>query len=151
MPKKRRQLTSQEIKALQTAFHHCQDGPTRTRYQAVWLYGLGYSMDCLVEITNSSRTTIMKWMQRYHQQGITGLGDGRPQREQSRLTDSQVTQLRRMLCQTTPLWTVVHFKRAVSLWLGVTYQSDSSYQKLFKRCDFTYNRAEKAYHPASEG
>jgi hypothetical protein len=37
-------LTTSEEQALQVAYLHCQDGATRTRYQAVRLYGIGYAV-----------------------------------------------------------------------------------------------------------
>jgi len=42
MAKRKFELTEQERTKLFQAYELCKDGPTRTRYQAVRLYGEGY-------------------------------------------------------------------------------------------------------------
>jgi len=48
-------LTTSEEQALQVAYLHCQEGATRTRYQAVRLYGIGYAV---AEVWKSAQSSI---------------------------------------------------------------------------------------------
>src|SRR4029450_13824204 len=71
------QLTPEQSCALQTAYLHCQDADTKTRYQAVRLYGSGYPVVQIIDITGCSRTSLMDWCRLYRQQGLVGLLDHR--------------------------------------------------------------------------
>jgi hypothetical protein len=61
MARRKFQLTDAEQNALLGAFQASRDGPTRTRYQAVRLYGLGYSVTEIMHITACSRSSLMGW------------------------------------------------------------------------------------------
>ena len=54
-------LTDAQTAELRQAYDRTTDGPTRTRYQAVRLYGTGYPVAQIAEITGCSRTTLMDW------------------------------------------------------------------------------------------
>ena len=47
-------LTEEQAQELFNAFDSCKDGPTRTRYQAVRLYGTGYAVSEVKLITGLS-------------------------------------------------------------------------------------------------
>ena len=48
-----RKLTEKEQQELMIAYEECADGPTRTRLQAVRLYGNGYPVESIQEITGA--------------------------------------------------------------------------------------------------
>ena len=77
MAKRQFILTKEQGKELQTAFVNEKDGPTRTRYQAVRLYGQGYPVDEIIQITGCPRSSLMEWCRKYRQQGVQGLADHR--------------------------------------------------------------------------
>ncbi len=52
-------LTDAQAAELRRAYDRTTDGPTRTRYQAVRLYGAGYPVAQIVEITGCSRTSLL--------------------------------------------------------------------------------------------
>lgn len=62
-------LTESGVNELVGAHAHCKDGPTRTRMLAVRLYGTGYSVQQISEITGCSRTSLLEWCQKYKAQG----------------------------------------------------------------------------------
>lgn len=164
MAKRRFQLTEEQVKELTQAYRGCRDGATRTRYQAVRLYGTGYPVEEVKEITGCSQTSLMDWCRIYRTQGPAGLVDKRRGGNRAKLKPAQLEELRIRLQQYTPadlfgstaatadgqFWTVEDLQRATELWYGVCYQSRTSYYGLFDRCDFSRQRPAKAYKSRSE-
>ena len=149
---------------LQQAYLRTKDGPTRTRYQAMRLYGLGYPVAQIQEITGCSRTSLMDWCRLYRADGLPGLVDGRVGGNRAKLTPEQRQTVRAYLPQYTPrqlfrpetatpdghFWSIPDLKRAVRQWFGVTWTSPSSYRALLTDCGFSYQRAQKVYTSRSE-
>jgi len=164
MAKRQFQLTEEQVKELTQAYRGCRDGATRTRYQAVRLYGTGYPVEEVKEITGCSQTSLMDWCRIYRTQGPAGLVDKRRGGNRAKLKPAQLEELRIRLQQYTPadlfgstaatadgqFWTVEDLQRAIEQWYGVCYQSRTSYYSLFDRCDFSRQRPAKAYKSRSE-
>ncbi len=157
-------LTDAQTAELWQAYDRTKDGPTRTRYQAVRLYGAGYPVAQIVEITGCSRTSLMDWCRLFRQHGVRGLVDGRLGGNRAKLTPHQRETMRAHLHQYTPrqlfgpdaatpdgqFWTVPDLKHAVQAWFGVTWTSASSYLALLADCGFSYQRAQKVFRSRSE-
>ena len=157
-------LTDAQTAELRQAYDRTKDGPTRPRYQAVRLYGAGYPVAQIVEITGCSRTSLMDWCRLYGQHGVRGLVDGRVGGNRANLTPHQRETVCANLHQYTPrqlfgpqtatpdgqFWTVPDLTRAVQAWFGVTWRSPSSYLALLADCGFSYQRAQKVYKSRSE-
>ena len=157
-------LTETQTAELRQAYEHTKDGPTRTRYQAVRLYGLAYPVTQIEEITSCSRTSLMDWCRLYRTHGVAGLVDGRVGGNRAKLTPDQRETVRAHLHQYTPrqlfgpttatsdgqFWTVPDLTRAVQDWIGVTWSSPSSYLALLADCGFSYQRAQKVFTSRSE-
>jgi hypothetical protein len=77
MARRRFQLSEEQAKELTMAYASCQGGSTRTRFQAVRLYGLGYPVVQIMDITGCSRTSLMEWCTAYRWEGSTALLDKR--------------------------------------------------------------------------
>jgi len=164
MAKRRFQLTVEQVKELTEAYITCKDGPTRTRYQAIRLYGTGYPVEEVMDITGCSRTSLMDWCRIYRRQGTAGLVDKRQGGNRAKLKPGQIDELRKRLHQYTPadlfgstaatadgqFWTVPDLRRAVEQLYGIRYQSLSSYHRVFELCDFSYQRPAKVYKSRSE-
>jgi transposase len=164
MAKRRFQLTEYQVRELMAAYSSCKDGPTRTRYQSVRLYGSGYPTKEVTAITGCSRITLMEWCRNYCTEGIAGLADKRVGGNAARLTQSQIQDLREKLHTYTPaqlfgegaatadgqFWTVPDLRRAILHWYGVSYQSPSSYLRYFDLCGFSYQRPDRVYKSRSE-
>jgi transposase len=164
MARRRFQLFQEQVKELTHAYTRCKDGPTRTRYQAVRLYGTGYPVKEVMEITGCSRPTLMEWCRKYRTEGITALEDQRVGGNRARLFPDQIAQLNTRLHLYTPadlfgrtaataqgqFWTVPDLRRAIEQWYGVRYQSPTSYLRYFDLCGFSYQRPAGVYKSRSE-
>ena len=154
-------LTEEQAQELFNAFDRCKDGPTRTRYQAVRLYGTGYPESEVETITGCSRSSLMSWCRIYREQGLTDLVDKRKGGNRAKLTATQIGELGQKLRQYTPAqvlaaygftrenWSVESLRCAVQEWYGVTYQSRTSYYTLFDSCGFSCQRPAKVYKSRS--
>jgi transposase len=167
MARRRFQLTKEQEQELIKAYASCKDGLTRTRYQAVRMYGTGYATEEVLELTRCSRTSLMEWSRKYQDQGVEGLIDQRAGGNRAKLSEEQINDLGARLQTYTPadlfgkdsamaegqFWTVPDLHRAVQEWYSVSYQSPSSYYRLFDLCGFSYQRPAKVYksHSATKG
>jgi len=159
MPKRRPELTEAQINELTRAYAETSESLTRTRIQAVRLYGLGYRVDKIQEITSCSRTSLMTWWRHYRTARLSGLRDHRAGGNHTKLTSAQRQDLKARLQQYTPrallgphtatadgqFWTVEDFQRAIGHWYGIQYQSHSSYYELLVACGFSYQRTERVF------
>jgi len=157
-------LNESEAQALQGAYVNCQDGATRTRYQAVRLYGIGYAVEEILLICSCSLRSLLEWCQHYRNEGISGLLDHRVGGNRSRLLALEVEALGQLLHRYTPAqllgadnsggdgthWTIVDLQQVVGHRYGVRYKSLTSYRTLLERCDFSYQRATKQYKSRNE-
>ena len=164
MAKRRFNLTEEREKELIGAFTHCKDGPTRTRYQAVRLYGIGYPTQEVMKITGCSWSSMMEWCRTYRTEGVAGLVDKRKGGNRAKLRPVQIEDLKVTLHSYSPgqvlgqataspgghYWSVEDLQRVVQQRYGVSYQSHSSYCRLFDLCGFSYQKPEKVYKSRSE-
>ena len=149
---------------MRRAYDRTTGGPTRTRYQAVRLYGSGYPVAQIAEITGCSRTSLLDWCRLYRDDGVAALVDGRLGGTRATLTPDQRETVRVQLHQYTPrqlfgpetatsdgqFWTVPDLKRTVQERFGSTWTSPSSCLALLTDCGFTYQRTQKAKMSRSE-
>ena len=158
------QLTEQQQQELIVAYEKCTDGATRTRLQAVRLYGSGYAVETIQEITGSPRRTVLRWCRQYRLLGVASLADKRLGGNRAFLSVEQIDDIYHKLHQYRPIdvfgsadvgtasgqhWTIPDLKRAVQQWHGVVYQRPSSYRLLFKRCGFSYQRTAGVFRSRS--
>lgn len=157
-------LNEAQVNELIAAYTETTDGPTRTRLLAVRLYGTGYRVSEISEITRCSRTSLMEWCQKYLAQGPGGLADHRLGGNSRKLTPEQVADLKERLQQYSPralfgsdtamaegcFWTVEDLQRAIQRWYGVHYQSRTSCLTLFARCGFSYQRPARVFKSRRE-
>jgi transposase len=157
-------LTAAQAAELRQGYERTTDGSTRTRLQAVRLYGSGYSVSQIQEICGCSRTSLMDWRRRFHLHGIAGLHDHRLGGNRAKLTPNQRETVRANLHQYTPrqlfgpatatvdgqFWTISDLKRAVQEWFGVTWDSPTSYHTLLNDSGFSYQRTQKVFKSRSE-
>ena len=94
MAKRRFKLSDVQESALYGAYVQCKDGPTRTRYQAVRLYGGGYALEEVIDITGCGRSSLMDWCRTYRKYGIDGLVDQRNGGNHRKLSAEQIADLR---------------------------------------------------------
>ncbi len=152
-------LTEDQVKELTGAYRQCTDGPTRTRYQAVRLYGTGYPVEEIQKITGCRTASLMEWCRAYSDHGTAALPDGRLGGNSAKLTDAQRVEIETRLHTYSPhdwfgpatqtadgqFWTVEDLQKAIAQWFGVQYASRTSYTRLFHACGFSYQRPEKVF------
>jgi len=158
MAKRRFQLNEQQGNGLLTAYLECADGETRSRFQAVRLYGMNYDVKTIQEITGCSVRSLLEWVRAYHQAGLDGLRDHRLGGNSAKLSPAQRAQVELHLHQFTPkqilhqpytrdgqFWTIEDLSDALAHWFGVRYSSRTSYYNLLRACGFSYQRTEKVF------
>jgi transposase len=164
MRKQTFQLSPEQINELQGAYQGCDAGITKTRYQAVRLYGQGYPTAEVMAITGCSRTSLLKWCRRYRRYGVTGLVDQRNGGNSAKLSASEVERLQGQLYQFKPnqvfgqgdysgngeFWTVSDLAQWLEREYAVRYQSKNSYRTVLQRCGLSRQRPAQHYQSRSE-
>lgn len=159
MAKRKFKLTEVERKELLQAYEVSKDVVTRTRYQAVRLYGEGYSEKEIKQITGCSRTSLMEWCRAYRADHSQGLVDKRIGGNSAKLSKLQIEELQQKMHQYTPkelfgarastadgqFWTVEDLAHTVREQYGVEYKSRTSYTSLLRLCGFSYQKTEKIF------
>jgi transposase len=156
-------LTEAQACELQGAYHNCQDAQTRTHYQAVRLYGLGYSTREIAAICGCSRSSLMEWCRSYQEAGVTGLVDQRVGGNRALLTPHQLERLQYLLDSYTPgqlfgatacvgtgqFWSIGDLAQLLQREFAVSYKSATSLRELLAKCGFSYQRPAKQYKSRS--
>jgi putative transposase len=159
MAKRHFQLNEKEVEQFLQAEQQTRDVNEMKRLQAVRLYGTGMPIGQIMDIHNCGESSIREWVQKYQQTGLSGLRSNWSTQNASKLTGEQQAELRTRLHEYHPdqlmpaevrvsagqFWTVSDLMVVVEQWYGVTYQDAGSYRNLFKRCGFSYHRAERVY------
>jgi len=163
MAKRKFRLTTEEQKELQRAYRTCKDAGTRTRYQAVRLYGEGYTEAEIEQISGCSRTSLLEWCRAYRADRLQGLVDQRVGGNRAKLSKLQIEEVQQMLHQYTPqerlgsrastsdgqFWTVEDLALVVRERYGVEYRNRTSYNRLLHLCGFSYQKTEKVFKSRS--
>ena len=164
MAKRKFKLTEAERKEMLQAYQVCKDAATRTRYQAVRLYGEGYPEKEIEQITGCSRTSLMEWCRAYRADHSQGLVDHRAGGNHAQLSKLQIEEMQQKLHQYTPkelfgagastadgqFWTVEDLALVVRERYGVEYKSRTSYTNLLSLCGFSYQKTEKIFKSRSQ-
>ena len=159
MRKRTFHLTEAQSNALSAAYLQCRDANTKIRYQAVRLYGLGYSVADIQDICGCSRPRLLCWARAYQEHGITALVDARKGGNRAHLTGEQVEALQTQLHRYTPtqllgkdkcvgdgqFWSVPDLATLLARDYGVVYQSTTSLRTLLAKCEMSYQRPTKQY------
>ena len=159
MAKRKFILSKAERQDLWQAYRNCKKVATGTRYQAVRLYGEGYRVSEIEEITGCSRSSLMEWCRAYRLDPSHGLEDKRIGGNRSKLNKQQVKELQEILHQYTPrerlgeksstahgqFWRVEDLSRLLREKYSVEYKRRTSYTELLHRCGFSYQKTEKVY------
>jgi transposase len=158
-------LTEQQVSELWRAYDDSSDSNARTRYQAVRLYGTGYPLRTIKDVTGCSTSSLREWVQVYRHAGRDGLADHRTGGNAAKLTSEQRRDIEVRLNQFTPqqlfgsnahtpsgqFWTVEDVQDGVRRWFGVQYQSRVSYYNLLHGGGFSYQRTEKVFKSQRSG
>ena len=164
MAKRKFILGKAERQSLLQAYRNCKNVNTRTRYQAVRLYGEGYHVSEIEEITGCSRSSLMEWCRAYRADPSQGLVDKRTGGNRSKLQKLEQEELEETLHQYTPrerlgeksnsthgqFWSVADLALLLREKYGVEYKRRTSYTELLHHCGFSYQKTEKVYKNHSQ-
>jgi transposase len=159
MAKRKFTISELQEQALVKEYQQSKDGPTRTRCQAVRMYGSEYGIPEIANLTGCSRTSLMEWCRAFSEQGISGLHDKRLGGNRAKLSAQQREELKIKLNDYTPgqlfgpqaaaptgqFWTVEDLRQALLRWYGVEYCGRNSYTQLLGQCGFSYQHPAKVY------
>jgi transposase len=158
MAKRHFQLSGPQCEKLLSAYLECADGETRSRFQAVRLYGMNYTVKAIQEITGCRPRTLLEWVRAYQQAGLDALRDHRVGGNSAKLTPAQRAEVEAYLHQFTPkqilpqpytregqFWTIEDLADALAHWFGVHYDSRTSYYNLLRASGLSYQRTEKVF------
>ena len=157
-------LTQAEANELHAAYLQCRNADTKTRFQAVRLYGLGYSVAQIKDITGCSTTSLMDWNRAYRERDVSALLDHRQGGNRAKLAKEQIEAIQNQLHRYTPaqllgkdacatngqFWSVADLAQLLIRDYGVTYRSLSCYYDLLKKCDLSSQRPAKQYKSHSD-
>ncbi len=164
MAKRKFNLEQSERQDLLRSYRSSQNAATRTRYQAVRLYGEGYAVSLIEEITGCSRSSLMEWCRAYRQDPVQGLEDKRLGGNRAKLEETEIEELQDTLHQYTPrerlgdrsstthgqFWAVEDLALLLREKYNVEYKQRASYVALLHQCGFSYQKTEKAYKNHSQ-
>lgn len=164
MSKRIFRLTQEQANELHAAYMHCRNADTKTRYQAVRLYGLGYAVPQIKDICGCSTTSLMEWCRAYRQHDLSALLDHRKGGNHARLKPAQREAIHKQLHTYTPaqllgnekktadgqFWNIADLAVLLARDYGVVYQSPTSLRTLLHRCDLSYQRPAKQYKSHNE-
>jgi len=159
MAKRKFILTEQETQALRARYDRTKEGATRSRQQAVWMYGSGYPVAEIRKLVGCSRSSLMNWCRTYQTRGADGLADERTGGNNRKLSAAQRADLKTRLQSYTPaqmfgpqaatpdgqFWTVADLHGALEAWYGVTYRAPNSYRQLLATSGFSYQLPAKVF------
>ncbi len=157
-------LTEHEANQLHAAYLHAQDANTKTRYQAVRLYGLGYPVPQILDICAGSHSRLLEWVRAYRQDGITALLDHRQGGNRAKLSAEEIEAVQNQLHRYTPaqllgredcigdgtFWTLADLAQLLKRDYQVIYHSPTSYWSLLQKVGFSYQRPAKQYKSHSD-
>ncbi len=152
-------LSEQEINQFQRLEDSTQKARELKRLQAVRMYGTGYAVDKIKEITGCSWRSLMDWCRAYRQSGLEGLKSKWQGDNALKLSREQRREIKEKLDQYRPkqvlspdvrisqgeFWTISDLKIVVQRWYGVTYQSETSYHNLLHECRFSQQKTANTY------
>jgi transposase len=159
MAKRQFHLTEDEKKTFKRAERHTSNVHELRHLQGVRLYGSGIELRTILDIIGCSESSLREWVTTYKRKGIKGLRPGWDGKNANKLSDDQRAELAQKLHKyrpdqvlgsyeretDTPFWTVEDLRRVVQKWYSVTYKDNGSLRNLFKRCGFSYHKAEAVY------
>lgn len=152
-------LSEEEIVQFKRTEDRLKNAREVKRVQAVRMYGTGYAVDEIKEITGCSWRALMTWCRAYRQSGLVGLMSKWQGDNALKLSRQQRAEIKEKLQHYRPdqilsptvrisqgqFWTVSDLKLVIEQWYGVSYQSATSYHRLLHECRFSQQQPAKQY------
>ena len=159
MAKREFKLTEQQRIELIRAYDQTTAADVQRRIQAVRLYGEGWSVQAIRDITGSSERSLRRWCAWYEQDGLERLEDQRAGGNNAKLTPEQRAEVIERVKTYRPdqllpaevrisrgeFWTVSDLQIGVQRWYGVTWRSTNSYRAVLHESRLSVQQVENTY------
>ena len=159
MAKREFKLTEQQRIELIRAYDQTTAADVQRRIQAVRLYGEGWSVQTIREITGSSERSLRRWFAGYEQGGLARLEDQRVGGNNAKLTPEQRAEVIARVKTYRPdqllptevrlsrgeFWTVSDLRIGLQRWYGVTWRSANSYRAVLHESRLSIQQVENTY------
>jgi transposase len=153
------ELNEQERGELRGAYDSAKDTRFQQRVQAVRLYGEGWAVDDIQAIVGCSERSLLRWCERYRQDGVAGLASGWRGGNNARLSPTQRAELIAKVQHYPPdqllptevrvsrgaFWTVSDLRIGIQRWYGITWRSHNSYRAVLAQAGLRLQRTENTY------
>lgn len=145
-----------ELRRVEGQTHHTRE---LRRLQAVRLYGSGYAVSEIVQITGCSWRALMDWCAAYRAEGTGGLKSKWQGENALKLSRDQRADLKKRLDTYRPdqviapevrisqgqFWTVSDLRIVVERWYEVSYGCRDSYVRLLHESRYSQQQTERVY------
>ncbi len=152
-------LNEDQKAELRRQYDSGEDGRTQQRLQAVRLYGEGWSSSDIQDMVGCSERSLLRWCERYRQQGINSLASGWRGGNHATLSLDQRAEAIAKLQAYQPdqilpadvrvsrgtFWTVSDARIGLQRWYGIAWRSDNSYRTLLAQAGLSLQRTENTY------
>lgn len=159
MAKREFKLTEQQRIELIRAYDQTTAADVQRRIQAVRLYGEGWSVPAIRDITGSSERSLRRWFAWYEQGGLERLEDQRAGGNNAKLTSEQRAEVIKRVQKYRPdqllpaevrlsrgeFWTVSDLQIGLQRWYGVTWRSANSYRAVLHESRLSVQQVENTY------
>ena len=159
MAKREFKLTEQQRIELIRAYDQTTAADVQRRIQAVRLYGEGWSVQAIRDITGSSERSLRRWCAWYEQDGLERLEDQRAGGNNAKLTPEQRAEVIERVKTYRPdqllpaevrisrgeFWTVSDLQIGLQRWYGVTWRSATSYHAVLHESRLSVQQVENTY------
>ncbi len=152
-------LSEHEQVELRQAYEQAETTDVQQRAQAVRLYGEGWSVEAIQDITGCSERSLRRWCEWSAAGGVARLADHRAGGNNAKLTPEQRADVLQRLKTSRPdqvlppdmrlsrgeFWTVSDLRIGLQTWYGVTWRSATSYRHLLHESRLSVQHVENAY------
>jgi transposase len=159
MAQRRFELNEGQSGELRRAYDTASDTRYQQRVQAVRLYGEGWAVRDIQDITGCSARSLLRWCEHYREEGLPGLESGWEGGHNAHLTLAQRADVIAKLQPYQPdqilptalrvsrgtFWPVSDVRIGVQHWYEVTWRSDNSYRTLLAQAGLSLQRPENTY------
>jgi transposase len=159
MAKRDFKLTEEQRIELIRVYDQTTDVALQRRVQAVRLYGEGWSVDDIRDITGCSERSLRRWCGWYEQDGLARLEDQRAGGNNAKLTPEHRAEVIERVKTYQPdqllpadvrvsrgeFWTVSDLRIGLQRWYGVTWRSATSYRTLLHESRLSVQQVENMY------
>lgn len=152
-------LSKREIVRIKEERRKTTDKKFALRCHAILLTQKGYVLKEISDILDCGIASVKNWVTTYRTESLAGLQTKQQPGNHRKLLKQEVEELMKKLCMNpkengigeSQFWTVRLLKQLIWKCFGVKYLSDWSYQLLFYKCGFSFQRPTTGFKKQEKG